>query len=103
MDDAALAKAVEALREKVAGADSFGSTVLFDFDGDGAVFVDGNQEPPVVEAASGQEADCTITASEDVFREMMEGDLDPTAAYMTGKMKIDGDMGAAMAVGRLLG
>jgi putative sterol carrier protein len=103
MDDAALAKAVEALKEKVAGADSFGATVLFDFEGEGTIFVDGNQEPPTVAPASGEEADCTITASEDDFREMMSGDLDPTAAYMTGKMKIDGDMGAAMAVGRLLG
>ena len=33
----------------------------------------------------------------------MNGDLDPTAAYMTGKIKIDGDMGAAMAVARVLG
>jgi len=34
---------------------------------------------------------------------MMDGELDPTSAYMTGKIKIDGDMGAAMNVARILG
>jgi len=33
----------------------------------------------------------------------MDGDLDPTAAFMTGKIKIDGDMSAAMAIARVLG
>ena len=103
MDDATIAKAVEALQEKMSGADSFGSTVRFDFEGEAAILVDGNNAPPTVASDSETEADCTITANEDTFREMMEGDLDPTAAYMTGKIKIDGSMGAAMAVARLLG
>lgn len=103
MDDATLAKAVETLQEKVSGADAFGSTVKFDFEGDAAILVDGNASPPSVAADEGTEADCTITANEETFREMMDGDLDPTAAYMTGKIKIDGDMGAAMTVARLLG
>jgi len=103
MDDATLAKAVEALQEKVSGADAFGSTIRFDFEGEGAILVDGNSGPPTVSADSEAEADCTITANEETFREMMDGDLDPTAAYMTGKIKIDGSMGAAMAVARLLG
>lgn len=103
MDDATLAKAVEALQEKVSGADAFGSTIKFDFDGEGAVLVDGNSAPPTVAADSSTEADCTIIASEETFREMMDGDLDPTSAYMTGKIKIDGDMSAAMTVARLLG
>ena len=32
-----------------------------------------------------------------------EGELDPTAAFMTGKIKIDGDMGQAMKLSQLLG
>jgi len=103
MDDATLAKAVETLQEKVSSADAFGSTVRFDFEGEAAILVNGNEEPPTVAADSDSDADCTITANEDTFREMMAGDLDPTAAYMTGKIKIDGSMGAAMAVARLLG
>ena len=39
----------------------------------------------------------------ETFHEMFEGELDPTAAFMTGKIKIDGDMGVAMKLGQLLG
>ena len=103
MDDATLAKAVEILTEKMSGVEAFGATIRFDFDGEGAILVDGNNEPPTVTSDTDSEADCTITASEDAFREMMDGELDPTSAYMTGKIKIDGDMSAAMNVARVLG
>jgi len=103
MDDARLAKAVELVQEKMNGQDAFGSSVRFDFGDGSAVLVDGNESPPKATPDTETDADCTITAAEDVFREMMDGDLDPTAAFMTGKIKIDGNMGAAMAVARALG
>lgn len=102
MDDAQLAKAVELVQEKMAGEDAFGSTVRFDFTDGNAILVDGTQSPPSATPDTDSDADCTITAAEDVFREMMDGELDPTAAFMTGKIKIDGDMGAAMAIARAL-
>lgn len=103
MDDARLAKAVELVQGKMAGQDAFGSTVRFDFADGSAILVDGNQSPPSATPDSESDADCTITAQEDTFQEMMDGDLDPTAAFMTGKIKIDGDMSAAMAIARVLG
>jgi len=103
MDDARLAKAVELVQQKMDGQDAFGSTVRFDFGDGSAVFVDGNASPPKATPDSETEADCTITAEEEVFQELIEGELDPTAAFMTGKIKIDGSMGAAMAVSRALG
>lgn len=103
MDDATIAKAVETLEGKVSDMDAFGATVRFDFDGEGAILVDGNSAPPSVKSDADSDADCTITASQDIFQEMLEGDLDPTAAYMTGKIKIDGDMSAAMTMARVLG
>ncbi len=103
MDDAKLAKAVELVQGKVNGMDAFGSTVRFDFTDGSAVLVDGNNTPPTVAADTESDADCTISADEDTFQEMMDGDLDPTAAFMTGKIKIDGSMGAAMAIAKVLG
>ena len=41
-------------------------------------------------------ADVTFTASVEIFEEIFNGELEPTAAFMTGKLKIDGDMGTAM-------
>jgi putative sterol carrier protein len=47
------------------------------------------------------EADCTITASEETFEKLVNGEQNPTTAYMTGKLKIKGDMGAAMKLQKL--
>ncbi|MEM7743688.1 MAG: SCP2 sterol-binding domain-containing protein [Pseudomonadota bacterium] len=90
--DTALAK----LNERLAGR-SFEDTVKFDIENAGVIrIVDG--------AATAEDgpADCTVTASIDTFEEMFAGDLDPTAAFMTGKIKIDGDMGVAMKLGQIL-
>ena len=48
------------------------------------------------------EADCTLAADEDTFRGIMEGDVNPTGAFMSGKLKVDGDMSKAMALNAVL-
>jgi putative sterol carrier protein len=45
--------------------------------------------------------DCTITTSAEVFEKVVKGEQNPTAAYMSGKLKIKGDMGAAMKLQKL--
>jgi putative sterol carrier protein len=47
------------------------------------------------------EADCTITASEETLAKIASGEANPTTAYMTGKLKISGDMGAALKLQKL--
>jgi putative sterol carrier protein len=47
-------------------------------------------------------ADCTITMSKDDFEALVSGDLNPTAAFMQGKLKVDGDMSVAMQLSQLL-
>jgi len=58
---------------------------------DGAVTVD--------EGDTG--GDCTISTSVAVFEKIVAGQQNPTAAYMSGKLKIKGDMGAAMKLQKL--
>jgi putative sterol carrier protein len=53
----------------------------------------------VVEGA--EEADVTISASQEVFQKIIAGEQNPTSAYMTGKLKLKGDMGAAMKLQKL--
>ncbi|PWU22611.1 MAG: sterol carrier protein [Candidatus Rokuibacteriota bacterium] len=48
-----------------------------------------------------QGGDCTLTASAETFEKMVRGQQNPTTAYMTGKLKIQGDMGAAMKLQKL--
>ena len=47
------------------------------------------------------EADATFSASEESFEKIVAGEQNPTTAYMTGKLKIKGDMGAAMKLQKL--
>ena len=39
----------------------------------------------------------------DTFREIFDGELSPTSAYMTGRMTIEGDMSVAMKLSQVLG
>jgi putative sterol carrier protein len=93
----ALEAAATALREKFAGADFEGS-VKFDIEDEGVIHLaDGEL------SMEDGEADVTISASIDTFREIFEGELSPTAAYITGRMRIDGDMSTAMKLSQILG
>ncbi len=97
----ALEEAAAALREKFADAD-FAGSVKFDIEDEGViVVVEG--EVGIEDAAGDSDTDVTISAALDTFREIFDGELSPTAAYMTGRMRIDGDMGLAMKLSQILG
>lgn len=70
-----------------------GRTIKFDFGADGVILLDG-----VAGAVSGDDgaAETTIKLSFDNFKKLAKGDLNPTMAFMTGKIQIAGDMGLAM-------
>jgi len=53
------------------------------------------------EATAG--ADATFKMSSDDFLKMFGGKLKPAAAFMTGKMKLSGDMGKAMKLEKMMG
>ena len=88
-------QAVTALGEKMTG--EFDGTAKFMIEGEGAIMIDGEGV-----RAGDEEADVTLTADADTFQSILEGDMDPTAAFMSGKLSVDGDMGMAMKLGGLL-
>ena len=45
---------------------------------------------------------CTISMSDDDFVSMISGKLNPQMAFMSGKLKVKGDMGLAMKLGQVL-
>jgi putative sterol carrier protein len=83
--------------ERVAGMNN---TYVFEIEGAGTwtvAIADG--AITVTEGASA--ADVTFSASEENFEKIVAGEQNPTTAYMTGKLKIKGDMGAAMKLQKL--
>lgn len=90
-------EAVVVLNEKLAGSD-FDGTAKFDIEGEGTVMMDENGA-----RAGDEEADVTLSADAETFQSILEGDTNPTSAFMTGKLKIDGDMGMAMKLAAVLG
>ena len=76
------------------------NSYLFDIEGAGTWKVDVN-DGKVDVSEGGDGADVTIASSEETFERIVSGDLNPTSAYMTGKIKIKGDMGAAMKLQKL--
>jgi putative sterol carrier protein len=93
----------EGLESGVDGSRTAGMTNTYVFDVEGAgqwtVAVD-DGKVNVTEGASA-DPDCTITSSEENFERIVSGELNPTSAYMTGKLKVKGDMGAAMKLQKL--
>jgi putative sterol carrier protein len=87
--------AVAALSEKMSGG--FDGTAKFVIEGEGAVMIDSAGVH-----AGDDDADVTLTADAGTFQDILSGALNPTSAFMTGKLSVDGDMGKAMALGGLL-
>lgn len=90
-------EAVTALNAKLAGA-NFDGTAKFEIDGEGAVVIDENGA-----RACDVETDVTLSADVDTFQGILSGDTNATSAFMTGKLKVDGDMGMAMKLASVLG
>src|ERR671938_82754 len=76
------------------------NSYLFDIDGAGKWVVD-VRDGQVGVQEGGESADVTIATSEENFQKIVSGELNPTSAYMTGKLKVKGDMGAAMKLQKL--
>ena len=82
---------------KLAGMNN---SYLFDIEGEGQWIVDIADGKLSVREGAG-DADATITTSGETFDKIVAGEQNPTTAYMTGKLKIKGDMGAAMKLQKL--
>ena len=94
---ASLEEITARLRQAVSQQPLAGKTVTVDLKGEGFLHIAGasvtNENLP---------ADCTVIVSKDDLVAMTQGEMDPTTAFMTGKLKINGDMSVAMALQPIL-
>jgi len=89
------------VKEIVDAKASLGHTLKFVFD-EGVIFIDGTQEPGVVNNED-KEAACSIYVSMEDARAFLAGELNPLEAMMEGRLKIEGDMNVAMRVVEVMG
>lgn len=90
------------LRKRVGANSGLGATLKFNFNGAGFIYIDGKATPNTV-SNDDKPADCTIKVALADFKNLADGKLDATAAFMMGKLKVEGNMAVAMKLQPILG
>lgn len=91
---------IQAVADKIKAkveSSGFDRSIKFDTGSDGVIVIDG-----ATLSTTDAPADCTIKLSLDDLESLIAGDLNPTMAFMTGKIKVEGDMSVAMSLSQLL-
>ncbi len=88
--------AVTELNAKTGG--SFDGSAKFVIADEGTIMLDQSGA-----RAADEPAEVTMSADADTFKEILDGDLNATSAFMSGRLTIDGDMGQAMKLAAVLG
>ena len=96
----------ERMAERIAGRDLSDINAIFQFDisgeEEGHWTVDLKTSPGTVVTGQSDDADCTIGMGDEDFFNLAIGELDPTMAFMKGKVKIKGNMALALKLDKLM-
>lgn len=87
--------ALAAVKNKLEGAE-IGASVKFSIDNEGSIMVDENGI-----RIEDSDADCTLIANFETVSELMNGELSPTSAFMSGRLKVEGSMSIAMKLSNI--
>ncbi len=88
------------VRAIVADKQALGFDVMFDLGATGVIHVAGDTAPMQISNEK-QGAETVFVVTPDDLASMMKGELQPMVAYMSGKLKVEGDLSRAMQVASL--
>ena len=71
-------------------------------EGAGAFYVEVNDGKLIIQPYEYFDRDVLLTCSADVLLKMVSGKLDPELAYMLKKLKIEGDLGKALKLKKII-
>lgn len=89
------------IRKRLAGKTPVEKVIKLDLGDSGVVRVDGTAKPPLVDNEN-TPADCTLKVKMEHLERIVDGQINAQLAFMTGKIKVDGDMKVALEMGRIL-
>ena len=98
----ALDAITEEMRSRIGAHSPISAIIKFNFGDEGVIRIDGKASPTVVDNDD-SDADCTINVALADFQAIADGSLNPQMAFMTGKLRVEGDMALAMQLGQILG
>lgn len=85
------------VRAKAKQNPSLGHTAMFDLGDMGVIYWDGTVSPAIIDNMR-RDAEAVLKLSADLMEKMLDGGINPTMAYMTGKLKISGSTGVALKI-----
>jgi acyl-CoA dehydrogenase len=83
-------------------ASPIGSTIKFDFGDNQIIYLDGTSDVNTV-SQEDKWSDCLVNMKAEDMEALLGGKLNPMMAFMSGKIKVKGDMGVAMKLQSFLG
>ena len=97
-----LASITQRVRSAVGTDSGLDARIKFNFGGDGFLYIDGKSTPNSV-SNDDAPSDIALTVSMENFLRIIDKQLNPKFALMTGKMRLKGDLRIAMRLDKVFG
>lgn len=92
----------QTLRARAESANALGSSIKFVFEDQTVIVLDGRGDANEVHNDD-HDAECTVKIAKDDLDALLAGTLNPMMAFMSGKLRVEGDMGVAMKLSNFMG